>query len=160
MIDIITGDLLQATEKFIAHQCNCLSSNSSGIDKLIFDRFPHANTYAKRINGETGKPGTIDILGNGSDQRQVINMYAQYYPGKSKYPNSIFDGIVARNNYFYRCLLRIAKIPSLESVAFPWRIGCNLGGGNWEHYLGNLTNFEKHVSGNGVKVSIYRLPEN
>lgn len=136
-----------------------LTSHSAGVAKLIFDRFPHANTYARRTNGKTDKPSTIDILGNGDDQRQVINMYAQYYSGKPKYTNSNLDGISARNNYFYRCLLYIAKISSLASIAFPYRIGCNLGGGNWEHYLGNLTNFEQYVSGKGVKVSVYRLAE-
>ena len=53
--------------------------------------------------------------------------------------------------------MKIAKIPNLESIAFPWRIGCGLAGGNWEWYLGTLKNFADHVEEKqGAKVIIYR----
>ena len=71
MIEIITGDLLEAKEKYIAHQCNCLTQNSAGTAKAIFDKFPYANTYERRIKDENGettnidKPGTIIVLGDG-----------------------------------------------------------------------------------------------
>jgi len=162
MIEIVTGDLLEATEKYIAHQCNCLTQNSAGTAKAIFDKFPHANTYERRVrlpdgtNSIVDVPGTIVILGNGQDQRYVINMYAQYYPGRPKYPKSSLDGLAVREKYFYRALLRVASLPDLESIAFPWRIGCNLGGGDWEHYLGTLTNFAQYVGEKDVKVRVYR----
>lgn len=162
MIEIITGDLLEAPEKYIAHQCNCLTQNSAGTAKAIFDKYPYANTYQRRErlpSGETSNidvPGTIVILGNGQDQRYVINMYAQYYPGRSKYPKSSLDGIPVRQNYFYKCLLRIANLPDLESIAFPWRISCNLAGGDWEHTLGQINIFANYVGEKGVKVRIYR----
>lgn len=162
MIEIITGDLLEAKEKYIAHQCNCLTQNSAGTAKAIFDKFPYANTYERRIKDENGettnidKPGTIIVLGDGKEHRFVINMYAQYYPGRPKYPLSSLDGIPVREKHFYHCLLRIAKLPELESIAFPWRIGCNLGGGDWEHYLGMITNFAQYVGDKGVKVRVYK----
>lgn len=155
MIEIVSGDLLDSTEKYIAHQCNCLSQNSAGAAKAIFDKYPHANTYAGRT--EPDVMGTIKILGNGEDQRYVINMFAQHYPGKPKYPNSTKDGTATREFHFHRCLLRVAKIENLESIAFPWKIGCNLGGGNWEHYLGTLHNFAKYVGDqHGTIVRVYR----
>ena len=163
MIEIVTGDLLESKAKYIAHQCNCITQNSAGTALSIFDRFPYANTYALRKADDNGKtistdvPGTIAILGDGKDQRYVINMYAQFYPGKPKYPQSSLDGTAIRLTYFYKCLLRIAKIPDLESIAFPWRIGCNLGGGDWERYLGNITNFAQFVKEkHGAQVYIYR----
>ena len=163
MIEVVTGDLLESKEKYIAHQCNCLTQNSAGAAKAIFDKYPHANTYERRVRGEDGQttnvdvPGTIAILGDGKEQRFVVNMYAQYYPGKPKYPKSSLDGSAVRLSYFYTCLLRVAKIPDLESIAFPWRIGCNLAGGNWDLYLGNLTNFAQYVGEKfGTKVMIYR----
>lgn len=154
MIEIVTGDLLNSKEKYIAHQCNCLTQNSAGTAKAIFDKFPHANTYATRTVADL--LGTIKVLGNGLDQRYVINMFAQYYPGRPKYPNSVKDGSLAREQYFHRCLLRVAQIPDLESIAFPWKIGCNLGGGVWEHYLGTLTNFANYLEDKNVRVAIYR----
>lgn len=161
MIEIVTGDLLDSKEKYIGHQCNCLTQNSAGAAKAIFDKWPHANTYQKRGRDSEGKnahidsPGTIDIMGDGKDKRYVINMYAQYYPGKPKYPNSNLDGTLVRQINFHRCLLLVAKIQDLESIAFPYKIGCNLAGGDWEYYLGTITNFAKYLDPKGVKVKIY-----
>jgi len=84
MIEIVSGDLLLSPEKYIAHQCNCVTQASAGTAKAIFDKYPHSNTYAERKSPDT--MGTIKILGNGQDERFVINMFAQYYPGKAKYP--------------------------------------------------------------------------
>jgi len=155
MIEIVTGDLLDSKEKYIAHQCNCLTQRSAGTAKAIFDKFPYSNTYADR--SEPDVMGTIKILGDGKQQRYIINMFAQYYPGKSKYPTSATDGVKVREKYFHECLLRVARLPNLESIAFPWRIGCNLGGGNWDHYLGTLTNFAQYVKATqNTKVIIYR----
>lgn len=163
-LEIVTGDLLDAKEKYIAHQCNCVTQNCAGVAKLIFDKWPYANTYALRQLGPDGrtiptdKLGDIVILGDGKEQRHVINMYAQYYPGKPKYPTSTLDGSAVRLDFFYKCLLRVAKIPELESIAFPWRIGCNLGGGDWEKYLGTLNNFAQYVEETQkAKVVIYRI---
>lgn len=155
MIDIISGSLLDAKEKYIAHQCNCLTQHSAGTAKSLFDKWPHADTYRDRT--EPDILGSIKILGDGLNERYIINMFAQYYPGKPKYPLSTKDGLAAREKQFHKCLLRVAKIENLESIAFPWKIGCNLGGGIWEHYLGTLTNFANYVEEQqGARVIIYR----
>jgi hypothetical protein len=39
------GDLLDATEQFIAHQCNCISQNAGGLAFYLFKKFPYANVY-------------------------------------------------------------------------------------------------------------------
>ena len=93
MIEIVSGDLLEAKEKYIAHACNCITQKSAGTAKAIFDKFPYANTYATRT--EPNVPATIQIMGNGQDQRYIINMYSIYYPGKPKYPYSTKDGFEA-----------------------------------------------------------------
>jgi O-acetyl-ADP-ribose deacetylase (regulator of RNase III) len=155
MIEIITGDLLEAPEKYILHQTNCIStSGAAGIARALFDKYPYADCYADRL--ETSKPGTIDIRGNGIDQRFIINLHGQVYPGRCRYPLSSLDGLAAREKYFYRGLLRVAQLPDLESVGFPWRVGCGLGGGDWEHYLGIINNFANYVGEQDVKVRIYR----
>jgi O-acetyl-ADP-ribose deacetylase (regulator of RNase III) len=155
MIEIITGDLLEATEKYICHQTNCVSTGGAGgIARIIFDRFPYADCYTGRT--ENSLPGTLDIRGNGQDQRYVVNLHGQVYPGGITYPHSKLDGQEARRKHFYHGLLRLAKVPDLESVAFNWRIGCGIAGGVWEHYLGVLTNFADYVGKSNVKVSIYR----
>ncbi len=158
MIEIIDGDLFDSKEKYLIHQTNCVTNKAAHLSKDVFARYPYADVYASRT--EPNKPGTIEVRGNGNDQRYVINLMGQYYPGKPKYPYSTLDGVRVRETYFHRGLLRIAKIPDLESVAFPWKIGCGAAGGIWEHYLGNITNFANYVeSTQGTKVVIYRREE-
>jgi O-acetyl-ADP-ribose deacetylase (regulator of RNase III) len=154
MIEIKTGDFFSATEKYIVHQCNCVTQRAAHLAKDVFTKYPYADIYTNRT--EANKPGTIVVCGNGQDQRYVINLLGQYYPGKPKYPYSSLDGFEIRQKYFYQGLLRIAKIPNLESVAFPWKISCGAAGGSWPHYLGNLTNFANHLEKQNVKVVIYQ----
>lgn len=155
MIEIISGNIFDAKEKYICHQTNCVTKRAAHLSKDVFAQYPYADIYTGRLN--PSEPGTIVICGNGDDQRYVINMLGQYYPGNPKYPDSKLDGIAARKKYFYQCLLRIAKINDIESIAFPWRIGCGAAGGNWDTYLGKIKNFEKYVEPKGVKVVIYKL---
>lgn len=155
MIEIVTGDLFDSKEKYLCHQCNCVTNKAAHLAQSVFEHYPYADIYSART--EPSKPGTIEIRGNGQDQRYVIALLGQYYPGKSKYPQSDLDGQWARKKYFYRSLLRVAQIPNLESVAFPWKIGCGAAGGIWEHYLVTLTNFANYIEDSqGAKVFIYR----
>lgn len=154
MLEIVTGDIFDSKEKYLCHQCNCVTNRAAHLAKDVFARYPYADVYTGRTNPD--KPGTIIVKGDGQDQRYVIACLGQYYPGKSKYPYSTLDGIEVRQKYFYQCLLRIAQLPDLESIAFPWRIGCGAAGGAWDIYLGNITNFANYVEAKGARVVIYR----
>lgn len=158
MIEIITGDLMDATEKYILHQTNCLSDGgAAGVARLIFNKYPHADCYSDRT--APSEPGTIDVRGDGLEQRYVINLHGQFYPGGVHDPDSELDGTLARQQHFYKGLLQIAKLKDLESIALPWKIGCGIAGGDWEYYLGVLENFAKYVSDTqGARVVIYRRP--
>lgn len=155
MIEIVSGDIFDAKEKYMCHQTNCVTKSAAHLSKDVFARYPWADIYTGRTTHD--QPGTIIVRGNGQDQRYIVNCLGQFYPGKSKYPHSTLDGIEIRQKYFYKCLLRIAQLPDLESVAFPWRIGCGAAGGIWEHYLGNITNFANFIEEKqGARVVIYR----
>ncbi len=155
-IKIVNGNLLESNEKYIAHICNCVTNRSASLAKDIFAKYPYADIYSNRV--EPSKPGTIEVLGNGKDKRYIINMLGQYYPGISKYPNSNIDGIKAREKYFHQCLLRIAKISNIESIAFPFRVGCGIAGGNWDHYLVIIENFAKYIYDTQKAITlIYKL---
>lgn len=155
MIEIVTGSIFDSKEKYLCHQCNCVTNKAAHLSKDVFATYPYADVYAARSNPDA--PGTICVKGNGSDQRYVVNMFGQYYPGNPKYPTSNLDGTKAREKYFHQCLLSLAKIPDLESVAFPWKIGCGAAGGDWNIYLGNITNFANYVEQTqNVRVVIYR----
>ena len=141
------GDILDAKEDIIVHQCNCVTSGSLGLATDIFNKFPGANTYKTRK--EPSRPGTIDAIQLYSDFDSnpvgpfyIVNMYAQYRPGKSSNE--------PRSKWFYEYLEQLVyKIDrgdggqSAITVAVPNKIGCGLAGGNWNVYLQMLTDFEQ-----------------
>ncbi len=141
LVTIQKGDLLDAQEKYIMHQCNCVSLTAKILAKQIFDKFDYADTYKKRIRGNKNtysSPGTIEILGDGTDKRFIINAYSQFYPSVSKYP---CDSKQKRLFWFGQCLNQIAKIENLESVAMPFKIGCGTAGGDWNDYFETIKGF-------------------
>lgn len=156
----VEGSLLDSTATFIAHQCNCISTEGKGLSDMIFKKYPYADVYKKRIGaGKDGKdardkPGDIKIGGNGRENRYVINMFAQNYPGGPK-PN--YDDDEKRLGWFKLCLnkiLDLEQIPNLiddkTSIAFPSNIGCGLGGGCWESYREALDEFA-----NKTRMTVY-----
>ena len=159
MLEIIQKSITEVDAKYIAHQCNCLTTKAAGVAAVIFNAFPYADVYRTRNNydvrvsleqpsskNKRDQPGTIEICGNGKDQRFVINMFAQVYPGSPKYTESNLDGYDARKKYFAKCLDLIVEIKDLESIAFPYKIGCNLAGGDWENYQKMLEEFSDKIN--------------
>lgn len=158
-LQIKTGDLLDASERYLCHQCNSMTTSGANLARSVFARFPHADIYKPRryaknlpLPGET--PGNIIIRGDGHDQRFVINMIGQFYPGKPKYPDSIKDGCETRQRYFQECLEKILQISDLGSIALPYQIGCGAAGGDWRIYFFMLQQFSKKIN---VPISLYKL---
>jgi len=158
---LIEGDLFDSDAKYLAHQCNCISVGAFGIAKVLFEKYSYADIYISRegvpfeqlpLSGE--EPGNIVIKGNGVDERYIINMLAQFWPGGVRYPYSAKDGYIARQRYFKDCLLKITKIEDLESIAFPYKIGCGIAGGNWEIYEKLIDIFASKVK---ADVYVYRF---
>jgi O-acetyl-ADP-ribose deacetylase (regulator of RNase III) len=151
MFNRIVGDILDSKEKYICHQCNSVTIGSAGLARYIFDKYPYADIYSKRRNYETipiveELPGNIIICGNGDDQRYIINLIAQFYPS---YPRDdlFYDSTKMRENYFKECLDKIKEIDQLDSIAFPYKIGCGLAGGNWENYEKMIETFAEELNG-------------
>ena len=157
----VKGDLLDSNAKYIAHQCNCVTSRAAHLAKDVFDRFPWADIYTDRAKYDreelplpNEQPGDIVIRGNGNDERYVINILGQYYPGMVSYPNSSKDNYEARQKYFEKALCKIVKVEDLESIAFPYKIGCGAAGGDWAVYKGLI---ELFATKTGADVYIVRL---
>jgi O-acetyl-ADP-ribose deacetylase (regulator of RNase III) len=151
----IEGDLLESTAQYIVHQTNCVSSGASGIAKTIFDKWPETNIYKERSdNNYWHKPGYIFI------KRHVINAMGQFLPGPpGRYSmNSIKFNETPdmRQLWFICCLTSISCINGLKSVAFPYKIGCGLAGGDWDWYLKAIDDF---ADKSGVKTYIVKRPQ-
>lgn len=147
LVRVVDGDLLDASEKFICHQCNCTTTYAKGLSASLFHRFPWAECYRR---GGQRTPGTIQVCGDGVSQRFIVNMFAQYGGGKPRGR----DSQAARLDYFRQCLGQIAKLPGLESVAFPFLIGCGLAGGDWTRYHAEIERFAGIAK---VPVVLYKL---
>ena len=139
-----TGDLLDAPVDYICHQVNCQGRMGSGIARQIRERWPVVyEQYMAGINERRQKveelcgqwESQIDVsetlLGHGqnipvSDSLTVINMFSQQYYGYDGKKYTSYDA-------FWDCLQGIAlTVPKGSKIGFPERIGCGLGGANWD----------------------------
>lgn len=150
-MQIVDGDLLLAKEKYICHQCNCVSKKAAHLAKAVFETFPYANVYSHRLFNDW--PGTIRIMGDGKGQREVVALFAQVYPGKPRYESGP-DCASARESYFRDCLEKLGELCWVDkhTVAFPYGIGCGAAGGNWDNYLVMIETFSAR---HNLDVTIY-----
>ena len=159
MLKIVNGSLLDSDCQYIAHQCNCYSRRGAGLASAIFKAFPWANVYSDRSErgNDAALFGSISIHGDPKQrQRYVINIYGQLKPGK---PSPGRDSAASRLQAFRKALDQIAKVPELESIGFPYWVGCGLAGGDWNEYEKLLEDFARRVGGRGVSVILYRLSQ-
>ncbi len=144
------GDLLEAPELYIGHQCNCITcGNGAGLAKLLFKKYPYANVYAGRT--APSLPGTYSLHGNGREDRFVVNFYAQYNPGKARAKN---DGKTDRLNWLLSGVKKFASDCKPEGIALPYGIGCGLAGGDWQDYQSALELFAQE---RGLFIKLYKL---
>lgn len=152
----VDGNLLDAKEDYLAHQCNCITVRGNNLSKQMFNKYEYANTYKLRTRGDKktyDTPGTIAIKGNGIDKRYVINMYGQYYPSVSKYANDTTD---KRIQWFKECLDEISKIDDIhnKTMAMPSRIGCGAAAGDWKQYYKIIQDFANKEK---IHITLYKL---
>lgn len=167
-LQVVTGDLTAVEADFLVQQCNCLTVKAHGLSQALARKNPAWNLYAQRTpvctqnlaTPETrGHPGTTVLLDD-----KVVCLLAQWRPGRvgvkywHAYPESDPpESAEMRLQWFQSCLdgLTQAVANELERrtlsgattdptpgsglvVAFPWRIGCGLAGGDWSKYRAEL----------------------
>ncbi len=171
---IVVGDLMDASEKYIVQQCNCLTVKSHGLSATISKKYHWADPYSsrRRINRrncavpkDRDVPGTYKIMSgpnSGPNSKEtpdpsVICIFGQWAPGTplkySSYPNDYHDSYENRVKWFAQALISLKSL-GLESIAFPWKIGCGLAKGNWNIYYDMIQLFEKE---SGTKCVLYKL---
>jgi len=163
ILNIIKGDLLNATEEYICQQCNCISVKPHGLSKSIKEKFgvdPYS--FRRSLNGrnyavkeDQSVPGKIQVF-NSRMGNKIICMYSQYGMGKPyNYGNKVEDSYELRLKWFYICLYEISLLKP-KSLAFPYNIGCGLAGGNWERdYYPAIKYFSEKFP--QIKIVLYKL---
>lgn len=132
MIILEKGNLLDADTDFICHQVNCRGKMGSGVAGQIRGKWPIVYTeyfdfFLKAPEGLLGKIQPV-IIPKEEDKNQqiVINMFAQQSYG---YDGNLYTSYDA----FWSCLQKIKNfVPTNQTIAFPYKIGCGLGGADWE----------------------------
>jgi hypothetical protein len=149
-IEIKHQTIVAATEDYIVHQCCCTACKPHGLSATLAAAFPHSNIYALRKPIAPGRnfsrpedrptAGTAKILGNGSTERYVAALFGQVAMGTPGRYNAcgLPDSAIDRQKYFKSALDDLSKQISLQeqtaSLAFPYKIGCGLAGGDWGIY--------------------------
>lgn len=161
------GNLLDAPVDYICHQVNCQGRMGSGIAKQIRERWPvvydeyHAkfqemeDEISKMCGGFEYQLDVSEVLLGHmqivpvNDKQSVINMFAQQYYG--------YDGLrYTSYDAFWSCLGKILEeVPKGSKIGFPWKIGCGLGGANWEVIMTMI----EQVLAKDYEVYIYILEE-
>lgn len=142
----IKGNILDTDIDTIAHGVNCDNQMKSGVAKVLFTKYPEVKTGYHATLGLKGSMGLDplgDIVGIDVGDKKIINCHTQRtfgYDGK-RYVN--YDAI-------YTCFEHIAN--QYDEVAIP-KIGCGLGGGDWE-----IVKFLiDKATGDKCKIYVYHL---
>ena len=152
MIQLKNGNLLNAPDRVICHQVNCQGLMGAGVALQIRTKWPNVYTsyveFCKTIPiwDRLGRCQIVGIEGN----RYVANLFGQNDVGtdrmKTEYP-ALKSALIELKGF---CVLEA----DIASVAIPFKIGCGLGGGNWDKVMSIISDTFKNSS---ITANIYYL---
>lgn len=152
MIPVKNDSILNANQKIIAQHINCYDYDKcSNVAMAIIRKFPNVKRE-HRLLCEKNKSN--DLLGNvqfiDCKTKIVANLYVQR---DNDYSNSVGRStdynaleIAIRNLFNYSRLNNI-------DVALPYKLGCDIGGGNWTIVKKII---EKNQEETGANVTFYK----
>ena len=132
MLNIIKKDITSVTTGVIAHQVNCTNHIGSGVAKAIITKWPIVKVkYHEWCNLRTSDEliGTIQIVSISNDL-MVVNCFSQKDKG--------YDGKLYTDYSSIRKCLESIKTLKLSPLYIPYKMGCGLGGGDWNVVSGIL----------------------
>ncbi|WPS85526.1 macro domain-containing protein (plasmid) [Brevibacillus halotolerans] len=162
----IIGDLLEAKELVIGHQVNCFGIMGGGLALQIKEKYPIVfDDYALlcKINQKGRSLMGFCQMVEVSDDSVYSSLFSDFNPKIIRIVANLFGqhGIGTDQKRteepFLQKALEVMKQTAMEkgySVALPYQLGSNLGGGNWQE----IEKIIKSVFCD-YPVTIYRLPE-
>ncbi len=138
-----SGNLLKITDGIICHQVNCLGLMGTGISLQIRNKYPIVFDQYRNLVTEQGCDlGQIQVV-KVTKLLSVANIFGQ---------KGIGTGI-RRTNYetvdkAFGSLKDYIVLNELDSnkVYIPEKMGCNLGGGNWDVYLSIVVQYFPNIN--------------
>ena len=149
-VKVIDGDLFTTDAKYICHQVNCQGKMGSGVARQIREKYPTVYRWYKARCAEGAREKERLGVSKAPLLGQVQMVYKEDYPvGKSDIDSQAICNLFSQDQYGYngkrftdyaafeKCLLQLRKlVPAGETIAMPYKIGCGLGGGNWNVVYG------------------------
>ena len=137
-------NILKVPEGVIVQQVNCLGVMGAGLALQI--REAHPNVYAEyRQLCFSHTPNNFFLLGRIQvvpigDKRWVVNLFGQYDTGGERATeySAFIQGISALSEWVTKTGDPLWKNSGGEGkipILFPYKIGCGLGGGDWDIIL-------------------------
>lgn len=126
MIKTVNGDLLDAKETYLVHQVNCVGAMGRGLALAIRTKYPDV---FRRYEQYCAEHRARDLLGKvllipTHDGKVICNVFGQNGYGTARQQTDYAA--------LSKALTNLAKIvPHNEPIAFPYGMGCGLGGGSW-----------------------------
>lgn len=127
MIETIECDLLESNCKIRAHQVNCKGVMGSGVAACVKEKYPEAfAAYQEKCKLHGSKMlGHVQYV-KCHDGTIIANMFAQNRYGHTDKRYTNYDALT-------KCLQNVCVTADKQklSIAFPYLLGCDRGGGNW-----------------------------
>lgn len=156
MINIIKGNILNATEDIICQQVNCKGVMGAGLAKQIKEKYPEVfEAYTEMYETYKSKPKSM--LGQAqmikcNDDKFIANLFGQFNYGTK----TIQTNYEALHDAFDRLLNAVTNIEKYKgkTIAIPYNIGCGFAGGDWTIVY---TIIEEIANYYNYDVTIYQL---
>lgn len=127
MIKHFYGDILKSRADFICQQTNCQGKMGAGLAYQIKTSYPEVYSKYNSLCSSTTPDkllGNVQAVASNCNGPIIVNMFAQNEYGTNKQYTDY--------EAFKNCLYKLRNITTKDSIiAFPYKIGCGLGGGNW-----------------------------
>lgn len=126
-IHLVNGNIFNAPlNQIICHQVNCQGKMGKGIAETVKKKHPDIYEEYVRICETTNPFARVFVAQEQEDKHVIANLFAQYYYGTDKRYTD-YEAVA-------KCLEKISiyAIEKQLDLAFPYGMGCNNAGGNWE----------------------------
>ena len=158
MIEYIQGDIIKAFEELddvvLLHQENCSSLHKKGFAKVLYDKYPQANSNSV-MSQYFGNIYDTNI----NSGKYIINLYSQYYPGNPSNKPGKYQGFEVIDNYVNRikalqyCLKGVVYfVDNLEetlqdkyTIIMPL-IASGLAKDSTKEYTSDLDYFQRYIA--------------
>jgi O-acetyl-ADP-ribose deacetylase (regulator of RNase III) len=141
MLHYLTCDLLDCDADLICHQVNCQGVMGAGLARSIRTKYPEVfSAYVEKCTRYARSQallGTVQAISI-APSKYIVNIFGQWRYGTDRRHTDY--------NALDRAFHTINERCKNKSIAIPYKMGCGLGGGDWNIVLNlierNLTDCE------------------